>query len=200
MRVPPIRSGEAPRSEVLPLLGVGALALAFGLAVVARAAPLASATSGDRIEVTATEIRGRYEGPEILTQADVRRLGVRKPDIAHQFSNRMVDVVAAELKARAAAGVPVRVDLSGVRMTTEGMDQAGDVVYTLAFPLRTVASGEGATHFDHRGGWGHEGVDTVAWRAALQARYEVEPDCTDKLRTPEGLVETWCQWGDPPAP
>ena len=160
--------------------------------------PLATASAGDSIAVTPGEVRGRYEGREFLTSVEAERLNLRGNDIAHQFSNRMVDVVSAELKARAAAGTPSRVDLAGIRMGTEGMNNRGDVVYEITVPIVPATVGTATTHFDHRGGWGHEGEDTDVWRERLRARFGVEPECSPKLRTPEGLVETWCQWGDAP--
>jgi len=161
--------------------------------------PCSTACADERIDVTPTGVHGRYEGREFITRAEAAARGLRGNDVAHQLSNHVADAVGAELASRARAGAPARVDLTAIRMTTAGMDNRGHVVYTVDIPLVPENSGAAATHFDHRGGWGHEGEDIDAWRARIRERYRVDPECSPKIRTPEGLVETWCQWGAAPA-
>ena len=173
-------------------------AVAARLLLVAVLCPFSTACADERVEVTPTAVRGRYEGREFITTAEAAALGLRGNDVAHQLSNHVVDAVASELKRRADTGAPARVDLAAIRMTTAGMDNRGTVVYTVEVPLIAANESPAATHFDHRGGWGHEGGDVDAWRGRIRARYGVEPECSPKIRTPEGLVETWCQWADPP--
>ena len=157
----------------------------------ARRAP-ASAHDYDHIDVTEAGVQGRYEGPEFVLAAEAERLGLRGTDLAHQFSNRVTDVVSSELRRRTSAGAPARVDLDGIRMTTDGMNGFGDVVYTLTVPIVAADAETATTAFEHRGGWGHEPEDPEGW----QARVFKHPGaaCSPVLRTSEGLTELWCQW------
>ncbi len=163
------------------------------LVVLACGAGTWQASAFDRIEVRADGVDGRYKGPEFISATDAARLAV-PTDYAHQFSNRIVTVVGDELKARAAAGRPSRVHLDGIAMTTNGMDGAGDVVYTLWIPLETADADHAPLHFEHRGGWRHASEVRETWPASLRRRFGVRAECTPALHTLEGLEETWCQW------
>ncbi len=155
----------------------------------------ARAVEVDRVSVRADGVEGHYEGPEFLSPPEMLWRGVRKSDYAHQLSNRVARVVGDELKARAAAGNPSRVDLDGIRMTTEGMNGSGDVQVTLWVPLVAAETPtQTRTHFDHRGGWGHASEVVDGWTASLRTKYGATVACTPVLRTPEGLEETWCAW------
>jgi hypothetical protein len=188
MRVPGTRSARV----AVPLLAALASALA------ACGSRLETATSGDMIDMYELQLGGSYNGPEFVSEAEAKRLGIKGTDVAHQFSNRMSEAVAETLREHAAAGRPIRADLQKIRLETKDMNRVGDVMYTITVPFVEVPRAQAATHFDHRGGWGHEGEDVDAWRKRLRERYGVEPECSPTMRTPEGLVETWCQWGDAP--
>lgn len=148
----------------------------------------------DHVEVRVDGVLGRYVGPAFISAIERYRRGVSRNDYAHQLSNRVVRVVGDELKARAAAGRPSRVNLNGIAMTTNGMGGPGDVIYTLWIPLETADAPRARLHFEHRGGWGHASEVVDAWTATLRTKFGARAECTPALQTPEGLEETWCQW------
>ncbi|MEY2924995.1 MAG: hypothetical protein RLZZ337_1543 [Bacteroidota bacterium] len=125
--------------------------------------------------------RGVYNGPEFINGEDV----------AHQFSNKMAAAVGDKLKALYKKREYLKVDLTGIKMSTFGMDNRADVVYELSIPFKSVAdSCQAYTSFDHRGGWGHKpNLETVLSEFRNKEKLEYI-----YLTTHEGLTEYWLQW------
>jgi hypothetical protein len=124
---------------------------------------------------------GTYNGSEFINGSDV----------AHQFSNKMAAAVGDKLKELYAANKYAKVNLKGIQMSTKGMDNRGDVVYTLHIPLVLAKdSCEASTSFDHRGGWGH----TPNKEKVLKQFKAVKGLDYVFTSTPEGLTEYWLQW------
>jgi hypothetical protein len=130
--------------------------------------------------------KGTYTGPEFI----------RLSDIAHQFSNTMSTVVGDKLKELYKKKKFVKVNFSGIQMSTEGMDHLGDVVYTLSFPFESVSNEcEAYTSFDHVGGWDHAPALDLRKRALKKALLPGEELAISPLKsTQEGLQEYWIQW------
>lgn len=131
--------------------------------------------------------QGTYSGPEFIGVAD---------DVAHQFSNVMSRVVGDHLKEQFKKGRYVQVDFPGIKMTTDGMNNYGNVVYTLYFPFKEVRSPcEAYTSFDHVGGWGHAPELEIRKRALKKELLPGEELAISPLKsTQEGLQEYWIQW------
>ena len=95
-----------------------------------------------KIECTEHSCVGSYSGAEFINNSDV----------AHQFSNRMSEVVGDKLKQLYETGNYSKVDFSNIIMTTKGMG-SGKVVYELTIPFKTVKDKcQAFTSFDHVGG------------------------------------------------
>lgn len=129
---------------------------------------------------------GTYTGPEFIYFSDV----------AHQFSNTMSTVVGDKLKELYKKKKFVKVNLSGIQMSTEGMNGVGDVVYSLYFPFEPVSNECLAyTSFDHVGGWDHAPELELRKRALRKAVLPGEELLLSPLMTTkEGLQEYWIQW------
>ncbi|MFV0530272.1 MAG: hypothetical protein ACK5MD_02415 [Flavobacteriales bacterium] len=137
------------------------------------------------IECTEKSCRGTYTGPEFINGDDV----------AHQFSNKMSNVVGDKLKEFYREKNYKKVDFSSIKMTTQGMG-SGNVVYTLFIPFTSVNSKcEAYTSFDHVGGWNHEpALDKRKNELRDVTMKEHALDISNLKKTPEGLQEYWIQW------
>ncbi len=135
---------------------------------------------------TAAGCAGTYTGPEFS----------RFSDVAHQFSNTMSRVVGDKLKELYAKKNYVKVNFSGIQMSTEGMNGVGDVEYSLYFPFESVSSECHAyTSFDHVGGWDHTPELELRKMALKKAVLPGEELAISPLMTTrEGLQEYWIQW------
>lgn len=135
---------------------------------------------------------GSYTGPEFQNNSDV----------AHQYSNTITKAVANKLKELYKSGTYVKVDFSGIKLSTKGMG-SGNVVYTVTIPFISVSDKcQAATGFAHVGGWNHtpelenrkneilsykpDGINNVVVGNQL--------DISPLTRTKEGLQEYWIQW------
>ncbi len=129
---------------------------------------------------------GTYIGPEFI----------RFSDVAHQFSNTMSGVVGDKLKELYKKKKLVKVNLSGIQMSTVGMNGVGDVEYRLYFPFEPVSNECLAyTSFDHVGGWDHTPELELRKRALRKALLPGEElDISPLKTTREGLQEYWIQW------
>ena len=138
------------------------------------------------ISCTDTFCEGTYTGPEFIYFSDV----------AHQFSNTMSTVVGDKLKELFKNKKYVKVDFSGIQMSTEGMNNFGDVEYRLYFPFESVANEcQAYTSFDHVGGWDHAPELEMRKRALKKAVLPGEELEISALKTTkEGLQEYWIQW------
>lgn len=129
---------------------------------------------------------GTYIGPEFI----------RCSDVAHQFSNTMSWVVGDKLKELYSKKNYVKVNFSGIQMSTEGMNGVGDVEYSLYFPFEPVSSEcQAYTSFDHVGGWDHTPeleLRKMALKKAVLPGEELA--ISPMMTTPEGLQEYWIQW------
>ena len=137
------------------------------------------------IECTEKSCIGTYSGVEFIGNSDV----------AHQFSNRMSEVVGDKLKQLYNTGNYSKVDFSNVIMTTKGMG-SGNVVYKLTIPFKTVNEKcQAFTSFDHVGGWDHEPA-LSSRKAQLQSALlkGEQLDISELKQTAEGLQEYWIQW------
>ena len=103
----------------------------------------------------------------------------------------MAGKVGHFLKKSYQNGTFLKVDLKHILMTTQDMDNKGDVTYHLNIPfVRVSDSCQAATAFDHRGGWNHEITKNQALSPFKLKRHL---DYIE-LKTPEGLQEFWIQW------
>jgi hypothetical protein len=108
----------------------------------------------------------------------------------------MSTVVGDKLKELFKNKKYVKVDFSGIQMSTEGMNNIGDVEYRLYFPFESVANEcQASTSFDHVGGWGHSPELEMRKRALKKAVLPGEELEISALKTTkEGLQEYWIQW------
>ena len=139
----------------------------------------------DSIECSNNACRGQYEGPEFILRSD----------IAHQFSNKMSEVVGNKLKELFSKGMYSKVDFDKIEMTTKGMG-SGNVIYYIKIPFERVNEKCNAyTSFDHVGGWNHRPALVARKRQlkkGLMPNHELYISTLKK--TPEGLQEYWIQW------
>ena len=144
---------------------------------------------------------GTYTGPEFQGGSDV----------AHQYSNTITKAVANKLKELYKSGSYVKVDFSGIKLSTKGMG-SGNVVYSVTIPFMKVNDKcEARTGFAHVGGWKHEGAgvstrkseiydDTINDQNGNEIRTNPvvgtinDMESSKRTSTPEGLVEYWIQW------
>ncbi len=150
------------------------------------AAPLCEATAQQHsITCDDNGCAGQYTGAEFINGSD----------IAHQFSNKMSAKVGDKLKELYKKGHYVKVDMTNIKMTTEGMG-TGKVVYYLKVPFTRVATQcEAYTSFDHVGGWNHAPALSARKKQlqkALMPNHKL--DISDLKTTAEGLQEHWIQW------
>lgn len=124
-------------------------------------------------------------------------------DIAHQYSNIITKSVGLKLKELYKSGTYVKVNFTGIKMSTKGMG-SGNVVYTVNIPFIGVSDKcDAMTGFAHVGGWGH----TPALSARKQELLGYIPDgktenvilgnkldISQLTTTKEGLQEYWIQW------
>ncbi len=128
---------------------------------------------------------GVYTGPEFVNGAD----------IAHQFSNKMAQMVGDKLKALYDQKKYCKVDFSAIFMSTKGMG-SGNVIYELKIPFVAVAEKcEAYTSFDHVGGWNYKPALVARKKQLASLLLNGEKLYISALkRTPEGLQEYWIQW------
>jgi hypothetical protein len=129
--------------------------------------------------------QGQYSGAEFINGSD----------IAHQFSNKMAEVVGDKLKALFRQGKYSKVDFDNIEMTTKGMG-SGTVTYYLKIPfIRVKTPCEAYTSFDHVGGWNHK-PELEARKKQLQKALmkNHKLNISNLKTTDEGLQEYWIQW------
>jgi hypothetical protein len=141
----------------------------------------------DNTEIICTDsgCYGTYIGPEFI----------KGRDVAHQFSNKVCNIVGGKLKNLYKAGKYSRVDFSNIRMTTKGMG-SGNVIYRITIPFIIVNEKcQAFTSFDHVGGWNHAPALT-ARKAQLKTALMKNDllNISGLLKTKEGLQEYWIQW------
>jgi len=143
----------------------------------------------DSIQISDKGLTGYYKGPEYNEEGD----------IAHQFSNKVAARVGIYLKERYLKKVYLKVDLEGVNIKTEGLDQEDSVYYAIQMPFKRVAKCEAFTGIEHCGSWNYQP------RIILNKRFE---DLRDRLEknwsignsahqfytTEEGFQEYWIQF------
>jgi hypothetical protein len=129
---------------------------------------------------------GIYTGPEFDSSGDV----------AHQFSNKISNDVGEKLKELFRSGDYSKVDMKNIVMTTQDMDQQGDVTYYVSIPFIKVTNPcDAYTSFDHVGGWGHTPeLDRRKSELSKLLLPNDEFNISDLIKTPEGLQEYWIQW------
>jgi hypothetical protein len=124
-------------------------------------------------------------------------------DIAHQYSNIITKSVGLKLKELYKSGTYVKVNFTGIKMSTKGMG-SGNVIYTVNIPFIGVSDKcDAMTGFAHVGGWGH----TPALSTRKQELLGYIPDgktenvilgnkldISQLTTTKEGLQEYWIQW------
>jgi hypothetical protein len=146
---------------------------------------------------TDESVSGVYKGVEFVDLEYTRKLNLTGTDIAHNYSNLMCKYVGNHLKELYRKGTYSRVDLTRIRLTTEGMLDGDDyVVYRLYIPLIRVSKSMAMTGFDHCGGWGHapnlvkRKKDLLNGKIVKHNKLYISP----LYKTPEGLEEYWIQW------
>ncbi len=144
-----------------------------------------NATQETGIKCSENGCQGLYEGAEFINGSD----------IAHQFSNKMSNVVGNKLKELYNSKKYKKVDFSKIDMTTQGMG-SGHVIYKLSIPFISVQEKCNAyTSFDHAGGWNHSPALSereLQLKKALMKGHKL--NISDLKTTPEGLQEYWIQW------
>ena len=140
----------------------------------------------NKISCSNSGCKGTYIGPESDTTGDV----------AHQFSNKMSNVVGDKLKELFKNSEYSKVDNKNIVMTTKGMDMKGDVTYFVSIPFIKVSNPcDAYTSFDHVGGWGHTPeLDARKLKLSKLLLPNDEFNISDLIKTPEGLQEYWIQW------
>ena len=128
---------------------------------------------------------GTYTGAEFIEGSDV----------AHQFSNKMSNIVGDKLKELFDKKIYSKVDLHNIKMSTLGMG-TGTVTYHLEIPFTRVDKRcDSYTSFDHVGGWNHKPALEARKRQLNSVLLEGEKlDISDLIKTKEGLQEYWIQW------
>lgn len=138
-----------------------------------------------KINCSASGCEGVYEGLEFI----------KGEDIAHQFSNKMSELVGEKLKKLYHSKNYVKVDFSNIVMITDGMGK-GEVAFKLSIPfIKVEDSCDAYTSFDHVGGWNHKPrlkQRKLELKNALLKGHEL--DISDLKTTKEGLQEYWIQW------
>ena len=88
-----------------------------------------SSHHNDNSEIICTDsgCYAAYIGPEFI----------KGRDVAHQFSNKVCNIVGGKLKNLYKAGKYSRVDFSNILMTAEGMG-SGNVIYKITIPFIIV--------------------------------------------------------------
>jgi len=139
----------------------------------------------NEVKCNENKCTGNYIGLEFVNGSDV----------AHQFSNKMSEVVGDQLKALYRQGKFSKVDFETIHMSTEGMG-TGSVIYTLTIPFIPVNERcEAYTSFDHVGGWNHSPNLSKRKQELSGALIEGHQLSISNLKTtPEGLQEYWIQW------
>ena len=141
-------------------------------------------------------IYGCYKGPEFVSVSDAEMMQLKGTDIAHQFSNIMVDTIGKLLKIKFLNKEFCKIDMENIRMSTLGMDNTGDVQYCLQFPIIRTKEAEAKTGFEHCGGWNHEVEESLEIRINKLKTIAIEKtmEISSKKTTPEGLIEYWIQF------
>ncbi len=137
------------------------------------------------IECSDAACQGTYTGAEF----------VNGDDVAHQFSNKMSELVGKKLKALYGTGQYAKVDFERLKMTTKGMG-SGSVQYYLYVPFTQVNKPcDAFTSFDHVGGWNHRPALEERKKQLSKALMRHHTlDISSLQTTPEGLQEYWIQW------
>lgn len=143
----------------------------------------------DSITLTDKGLKGYFKGPEYTEEGD----------IAHQFSNTVAKKVGHYLKERYKKKVYLKIDLSGIKITTQGLDQLDDVIYTLKMPFQRVSKCEAYTGIEHCGSWDHQEKRLLNERfkelkKGLQTEYSIGPMEHQFYTTSEGFQEYWIQF------
>lgn len=157
---------------------------------------ISSADQFDSIRISDYGIKGIYKGPEFISNKDVKILGLKNNDLAHQFSNRVVYLVGNTLKKLYTEKKYSKVDLRKIKMATPGMDKKGDVEYSLLIPIIRVPKEEAMTGFEHCGGWDH-GINKELEdrkKKLLTLTTDNNLYISDLMKTEEGLQEYWIQF------
>jgi len=137
------------------------------------------------IDCTDNSCTGTYSGPEFINGSDV----------AHQFSNKMSEMVGDKLKQLYGMKLYSAVDFSKIEMSTDGMG-SGNVIYKLVIPfIRVNQKCDAFTSFDHVGGWNHtpELSSRIKQLKSVLLKGD-ELQISELKTTPEGLQEYWIQW------
>jgi len=147
-----------------------------------------AAPKNDSIVLNENGFKGYYEGPEFNEQGD----------IAHQFSNKAAQLIGAFMKSSYAKKVYLKADFSRTKIQTLGLDNEGEVQYSIEMPFERVSACEAYTGIEHCGSWSGQK------NAVLNQRFrELQSSLTTisvgkmdyrYFETPEEFKEYWIQF------
>ncbi|MDR0803123.1 hypothetical protein [Fluviicola sp.] len=142
---------------------------------------------------------GMYRGVEFISERYIDRLKLNGTDVAHQYSNKMCEYVGNKLKQLYRDSLYSKVDLTKIRMSTEGMKGDGNYVeYKVYIPFRRVPKSQAMTAFDHCGGWGHKPELEKRKHDLIFSPNKIVKNrrlwISKLYKTKEGLQEYWIQW------
>ncbi len=116
-------------------------------------------------------------------------------DTAHRMSNLISGEVGKKLKLLFDEKKYSKVDLNKIKMTSEGMDNVGDVKLEIFIPFKRVKKKcDAATAFDHSGGWDHAPEIEKRIKNLSEIAVCKKLEVSKLIKTPENFQEYWIQW------
>ena len=140
------------------------------------------------ISLTNKGFSGKYVGAEFDS----------KGDVAHQFSNKVTDIIGKQLKESYEKGEYLKVDFKNTKITTSGLDKRGNVAFVIEMPFVKVAKCEAYTGIEHCGTWVNQNNEKLDARLneKLQNLKTLSLGEADKayFHTEQGYKEYWIQF------
>ena len=140
------------------------------------------------ISLTNKGFSGKYFGAEFDS----------KGDVAHQFSNKVTDIIGKHLKKCYEKGEYLKVDFKNTKITTTGLDLKGKVEFVIEMPFLKVGKCEAFTGIEHVGTWVNQNNEKLDARLneKLQNLKTLSVGEADKayFHTEQGYKEYWIQF------
>ena len=140
------------------------------------------------ISLTNKGFSGKYVGAEFDS----------KGDVAHQFSNKVTDIIGKQLKESYEKGEYLQVDFKNTKITTTGLDLKGKVEFVIEMPFLKVDKCEAFTGIEHCGTWVNQNKEKLDARLneKLQNLKTLSVGEADKayFHTEQGYKEYWIQF------
>jgi hypothetical protein len=142
----------------------------------------------DTVYIDEKGMFGSYKGLEFNEQGD----------IAHQFSNKVANVVGTYLKAKYREGLYLKIDLKNTKINTKDLDQMDSVVYTIHMPFVRTEKCNAFTGVEHCGSWNYQPNYFLKRRLAEQIeslkKISIGKMETRYYKTKEKFKEYWIQF------